>query len=379
MKIKNNKKERNSGIELTKVIAIFLIILSHVVETLIAGSDVIPLIRGYDFSFSSGGIRHVIIMLCSYAGLLGNAIFLWASSYFLVDDNKVKKDKVFTMILNNFIIYFIFLVITLLLGYDLSNKRIHTYLFPTIYGLNWFVTAYIMLYLIHPLLNMIINNINKRLHLCICMFLIIIYSIIPFFEKNLLYTTRLTDLITIYFITAFVKKYLNKFEDNKKLNITILITSIILFILQGFVLNFLGNHFNYYHNKVLTGSYTTNLINILIAMSMFNVFKKFKFKSNIINYISSLSLLIYIIHENHFNIFVYRPIIWNHIYKLFTYKYIVTEILLFGICLFIGSTLLGSIYKETIGKLIDKLSNKLSKLYEYITDKTYKLIDNKLK
>ena len=85
---------RDSGIELLKVIAILLIVISHVVQTL---SSENPLI-GYsdyilDLSCATKEMQLVILMIMRHFGALGNSIFFICSTWFLLDSKIVSVKK----------------------------------------------------------------------------------------------------------------------------------------------------------------------------------------------------------------------------------------------------------------------------------------------
>lgn len=92
-------RKRDSGIELLKILAIFIIVIGHVVQTL--GTN--PEITGYpagtfiDLSKATMNIDVFILQNMRYLGLIGNAIFFICSAWFLCDDYKVSKKKIISM------------------------------------------------------------------------------------------------------------------------------------------------------------------------------------------------------------------------------------------------------------------------------------------
>lgn len=88
----STKKERNSGIELLKIIAIVLIVISHVVYTLKTVNPYISY-NGYvvDLSIATADIWKFILAIFSYFGALGNSIFFICSAWFLLRSSKYNK------------------------------------------------------------------------------------------------------------------------------------------------------------------------------------------------------------------------------------------------------------------------------------------------
>jgi surface polysaccharide O-acyltransferase-like enzyme len=228
-------KKRNSSIELLKIIAIILIILSHCVKS-------VEYIDNLDYAIgiaSNNGIFLILnILMCS--GNIGNVIFVICSAYFLLDSNKTKKEKIFNMILDTFTISMLWLIPFIFLHIDVSTKVLIKQFAPITFQNNWFVCCYILLYIIHPLLNIIIKKCSQKELLRICLTMFILYSCIQFILKGKYYFNELVGFIYIYFIISYIKLYMKQFTNNKKLNITLLIVSNIGNLLLILLTNYLG-------------------------------------------------------------------------------------------------------------------------------------------
>lgn len=92
-------KLHNVGIDLLKVIAIVLIIISHVGQTLCLEPS-IPVNGSYyiNLNNSTNNSSLFILSLLRGAGALGNNIFFVCSAYFLIDSKRVKKEKVISLL-----------------------------------------------------------------------------------------------------------------------------------------------------------------------------------------------------------------------------------------------------------------------------------------
>ena len=77
--------------------------------------------------------------------------------------------------------------------------------------------------------------------------------------------------------------------------------------------------FAIFDNKLLRWSTFCSPFLLITAISMLNIARNIHFNNKIVNYISSLSLLIYIIHENQLLRTFYRPLMWNYVYNQFGY------------------------------------------------------------
>ena len=93
-----NLTKRQSGIELLKIVAIFLIVVSHVTQTL--GS------KNTDINFqdyvillgnATTNIQVLILTLMRQAGALGNTIFFVCSAWFLIGKKDTANKKAFSL------------------------------------------------------------------------------------------------------------------------------------------------------------------------------------------------------------------------------------------------------------------------------------------
>ncbi len=158
------KLGRNSGIESLKIIAIFLIVISHVVQTLrsekiyISYSDYVV-----DVSIATTNVQTFILALFSYFGEWGNTIFFVCSAWFLLRSSKYNKRKWFFMLFEIWVVSIIILVVTFFIRHgDVSSKLIIRSILPTTFSNNWYLTCYLLFYPIHPYLNSIIQRSDKR-------------------------------------------------------------------------------------------------------------------------------------------------------------------------------------------------------------------------
>lgn len=226
-----------------------------------------------------------------------------------------------------------------------------------------------------PVLNIILANISQRQLFRINIALFVIYWIINFIKTSFFWSHIITFL-TIYFFTAYIKKYMKDKTENIKYNAILLAGGIICFIILTGLTNFLGLKVKMFDGQMLHWCKNVNPILLMIAFALFNIFKNMKLKSSIINFLASLTLFIYIVHENIIVRQYIRIDIWKWIYNNFSFNNVVLEALIFSIGLFSASIVISIIYKYSIRILI---SNAINKLYEIgLIRKIYKKVENKI-
>ena len=355
-------KERNSSIELFKIIGMLLIVVSHLTQSLIIDSptaNLIPQIYSIEIGNTTTSINLIILTFFRTLGLLGNYIFLIPSCWFLIEKQKNNKAKIASLIGNQWVISILILSVCILLTRSIANRDILLSMLPLTFGNNWYITAYVLLLFCYPIFNIIINHLDKKQLLELNIFLIIVYFGINFIKFNLLFINEFSLFIVIYFLIAYIKKYLQNFANNKRINILIFIFCGLLFLLNIPIMNFISMHISFFHNKLLRFSTSTNIVYFLLAMSLFNLLRNKKTYSFLINMISSVTLYIYLFHENLIFKKYFRWKFFEFIYNNYGYKHIVLYTLLGSLLLFFISIIIGIIYKNTIKRIVDTIINKI--------------------
>ncbi len=363
----NENKIRKSGIEFLKIIAIFLIIVSHVLQSYSNTYNGVLNNTTLDYEY-------LCMIFIRHLGVLGNLIFIICSSWFLIGSKKDYKQKILKLIIEIFVISVLILLIHLLLGVNITKGEIIKSCLPTLSANNWYTTCYIMFLMIVPFLNMILEKLYKKQLLRLCIVLFFMYFIICAFA-NVLFINNLVIFIAIFFMIAYIKNYMNDFTLNKKKNLIMLGICTILFVILIVITNYLGTRNILFNGKALFWNKNNNILLLLSAIAIFNLFKNLKFKNKSINYTSALTLYIYVIHENLLVRNHLRIDIWKWIGEKYTYNNIIIEAIIYAVMLFLVSLIISIIYKYTIKKIIDYLVEKImnSKLKKY-----YNKIENRI-
>lgn len=364
-------ENRNSNIELLKIFAILLIVLSHVSMTL--GQIPGQLVQFSDYVFNLGNpisnISANILRVFLYFANVGNAIFFICSSWFLCDRRESKKEKVFHMLLDVWLVSVIILVGYLLSSEKLSIELLIKSLFPTIFSNNWYVTCYILFYLIVPHLNYALDRIEERRYLKMNITLFIVYFVFGFILPKMFFANELIIFIVIHIFVFYIKKFRKDLIENKKLNIVLFYLSISLLIIFVIAYNYIGLLIPALNGKMMRFSNLQNPLAILIALSSFMLVVNSNSYNKLINRIASLSLLIYIIHENILFSTYSRLSIEVYLLQMFGQDNIILVVLVFALLLFIVVSLLSYIYQITIQKLTKKASHYLFDKYDALLDK----------
>lgn len=164
-----------------------------------------------------------------------------------------------------------------------------------------------MLYAIHGELNRVIRGWKRKTHLLVAGIMFFMYSIVTLYAKtSFYYSTHLVSCIMIYVLTTYIKTYLN----NPRMGRNLILLGIIGFV-WIIILKKLGFPPSIRDQGMLLWAKFTNPFLILIVVGVTVIAAERCFYNNIVNSLSSMSLELYLIHENLTFRSVVRPMIWN--------------------------------------------------------------------
>ena len=354
-----NKKMRDSGVELLRIIAILLICLSHSLDT---SRSFIDYSATYEF-----GTNLLKILMAS--GQIGNVLFIICSAYFLIDSTKTKADKAFNLLFDSALISIIMFFGFMIGGYSFNFEDGLRQFLPDIFEHNWFIGIYVLMYIVHPLLNKVIYSMGQKAHFTFCFIIFVFFGILGLVLGDEIAVGNLAHFIMVYFIVAYMKLYCSDFANDRKKNIKWFLITLVIFFVVGFLDCFLPV-WNSYLSRFVSMTYWFSPVFLPMLLFLFNIFRSFTFKSKIINYIASLSLFVYLIHENILIRGNIRP-------KFFEWAMGVNPnmyfwwVMLCTIISFVGGIILSIIYKETLHRFTAFASKKFANGVSKLRDLSY--------
>ena len=358
-------KVRESNIELLRIISIIMIIFYH-------------FFYHTGILVNSTGNLHLVSRLIVSLIVIHVNLFILISGYFGYK-SKFKISKLLS--LNNAIWFYvvIFTLIGLLfLGINYNNTELLKAFLPITFNDYWFMTNFLLLYLLSPFINKLIGVLNKKKHLSLLIICFIVFSILPTYTSQEFFMVghgySLYHFIFLYLIGAYLGKYSINIKNSYLLLIFLgacLLNNILYQVGWHFI--YIENSLLYYIGESLANSlidYSNPLV-IIQAIAFFLLFTKISFKNRIINYIASCVFGMYLIHDNE----VFRSIYSN----MFIYSDKLNIILVgvaFTIVIFIGCLLIESIRKVLFKFIYNlKISNYLREKYIKIFNKIEKNIN----
>ena len=270
------------------------------------------------------------------------------------------------------------MIVGYILGYRFSVKYTIKHITPVIFGFTWFISCYILLYAVHPFLNIVIDKLDNRKLCSLALCLFVMYCCIYFVLRNDgFYYSNIIGFITIYFITAYVKRSgLYKKFMRKKFSIML----IILCLICQMVINILSSYITIKTGK---GLYTRwnkfiNPLFILIALGSLGVALNKNFNNRIINYFSSLSLLIFIYHFDGVMRNNIRFDFFQYILDNYSYTNLLGWCFVFFAIILSYAVIASIIYKSVFKKYMDKISIAIYGKISTIWNKIIDIINNEI-
>ena len=300
--MKKNTDIRQSNFELLRIVAMFMIVITHIINhgqvMQNSNREVLSLI--FDFIFCI-----VIVHVNSYVLLTG----------YYQSKSEFKMSRLMQNI-NTVWFYRVAMLIFLVLinAWHPTHVEIFRHTFPLDLGFYWFIDVYIILYCISPFLNKLLEKLDKKELSKLIIILFIIFSILPtitglqFFQNN---GYTLYNFILLYFIGAYLRKYpirqsyLFKYVKKNAFQL-ICITSFFFLAFLNLLLYRFGQQITSFssilgeigNNITMTTFLYSNPIVILQSICFFSFFETLDIKSKVINKVASLSFGIYLIHEH---------------------------------------------------------------------------------
>lgn len=306
---------------------------------------------------------------------ISNSLFIIISGYYAIN-TKFNIKKVLNLWGKTLFYTLSFLIIYAIIG---KPNHIYENLFPVISGQYWFITAYIALYLISPIISIVINKLSKNQFKYLLIILIVLYGIINIvFNPNNLFNDNFGPVILIYLIGAYIRLHVNIKKEKQYYFLKYIIINIIVtwlsimveYIYNGFTNDTNGTIFKLVYLFRGQIHRFSSLFLIFAVVLLFIKFRTIEIKNNrinkFINFISPSILSIYVIHENVNNRWLWEAVLnpaqYNNSSVLVGYI-ILGTICVFILCLIIDLSRRGvySLLKTIpqFNKLINMLNEKI--------------------
>lgn len=279
------KTKRNSKFEILRILCMLLIIMHH-----------FACHGGYIFDGSVSAFNKAVVDMFIVGGKIGVNVFVLISGYFLVKSD-FKFSKLFKLLLEVcFYSTFIYLIFVIFGKISFSFNDFIKIILPTITKQYWFVTCYIILYILSPFLNKMLKNFEKKDYFWLIALLLVIQCVLPKVTPGFL--SNQGWFITLYIIASYFRNCKSKIFDSFTISLVTFLVSFTLIICA-----------NVFFGYNLWGM--NQIACLICSVSMFCTFKNIKksFSSKFINIVSATTFGIYLLHDNNY----IRHFLWREV------------------------------------------------------------------
>lgn len=333
------EKVRDSRFEIIRILSMIFIVSYH--YTMYGGWD----------EYNS-----VKIQFFRPWGQVGVALFVMITGYFLGQrqSNFIKAwHRVDKLWIKTLIYSWIILICTLIFHFGVFDKRDFIYAtFPVIFDEYWFITSYVVLILLTPLLNIAIVKFDKKNLLILIAIILIFADVVPFIKNDGTPNAPLGNMFSVgamvapYLIAAIMHKY----------NFRIKVWQAWWITISGVILEYISMIILKHEIMGLDiANFTFGLFPLITAIGIFSFFLNLPaFHLKVINWFASGVLASYLITEHP----LFRMFFWHKLLHVNRFQPPFWKFVLMGIIIAIVTVIVCSILDKIYDLLFKGLENK---------------------
>lgn len=191
-------------------------------------------------------------------------------------------------------------------------KGVVTSLFPVVRSHYWFLTCYVLLYVVSPFLGAGVRALNQRQHEYLMGLVLVLWSIIPTTNLGSMYYNEFLLYVMLFIVAAYIRLHEIRRVLQVRWLVMALIGSSVLSFTSVFITDLMQGMpvFSAISDKISWRMWIgrNSPLTILMALSIFLMLLKVNLgQIKWINTISGCMLGVYLIHENSF----VRPYLWQ--------------------------------------------------------------------
>ena len=289
--------KRESTIEILRILSMLMILIQHIV------------VNNRDFLYTQEiSIKKIAFLFPGSFGNIGVGIFFIITAWFLSMDNTSSLKKSFSRIWaleREVLFYSLFLCIIsfIFLRSDLSPATIFKSILPTMSGLWWYITAYVITLIFMPFLTKALKLLGRDMHRKLCITILIMwglcYGVAPFLGLWGRLGLNAVELIFLYILISYYRWYINSWTRKTGWTLfaigviwifAVMIIACILTDVTGHVL-----FMNVYHSYTRTFTLPSLLVEFGLILVCTN--PKREHHSRIVNAIAGSALSAYLVTE----------------------------------------------------------------------------------
>ena len=285
-RIANREGQRNSSIELLRIIAMFMILMHHFVVH-----------NGYDeLNLPLGPERIFFQLVMAGGGKVGVVIFFSISAWFFLDrEQTIKSNLKRVWIMERELLFWSLALMMFYLVFDradLGPKLMVRSLVPLSTGIWWYATAYAIFLMLLPFLSKGLKVLSREYHLALAATVLVIWGLTSFIPGMIGINDGFFGFIYLFILISAYKWYMEPFTTRQVwLMIGTGLGFFLLYTCASITLSLLGYDMGIY----ITGDWKLPVI--MVGFGMFLLFGRVTFHNRAINQIAQSAFAVYLITD----------------------------------------------------------------------------------
>lgn len=244
-----------------------------------------------------------------YGGKAGVNLFCLLTGYMLVAKDNINYKRLKNVEFQILFYTLLGLGVGFLLGKEVGLGALLQTFMPVVFGHYWYMTAYVIVFLLSPYFNTLIKTFDKKTFERLLFIFFVVWCIIPFFtlrENNGMFWSQLIWFVVMYFTGAYIRLMEPRYSKKNYIH-ALWITNVIL-ILSVFVISWLSGYNERFSNYIVYFRWSNSPLIVIMCLAMMRLAAMADSRSvGWINFLASLVLGIYLFQENIF----FQDICWH--------------------------------------------------------------------
>lgn len=278
-------KERESNIELLRIISMIFVLVSHASYTSLG----VPTQDEISVTLNSTFLRGI----CESLSVICVNVFVLISGWYSIKVKKIRLVELFfQVIFISILLYTIMRILGLIRPMD-SNEWVELFLIK--HRGYWFVKAYIILYVFAPVLNVFIDNVSRKHLKSFLVAFYLIQIVYGFYHYGGWYAGGYSPLsfMGLYVFGRYLRLYPNLFTQLNKFTDMFLYLCISVFT----AVCSLALTYMYDRGGTVLFLYSSPFV-ILSSLFFFLFFTKLSFHSKFVNWVAASCFAVYLVHNS---------------------------------------------------------------------------------
>lgn len=348
---KIQKSQRNSAIELLRILAMLTIVYSHICYH-----------SGFDRIYSILSVNRLFVQF-GLIGHTGVVLYMLISGYFQCESTFRTGSLSRLLAQVWFYSVALFLVCRFVFGCSYTPRMLLEVFLPTLYNEYWFFTAYMVLFLMSPFINIMIRGLSRAQLGTMVVMMTLFWFLLPTLTEQTMYGNELPQFLLFYLIGAYFRKYPDNIFRKKVVRWAAILVPLVLWMglcvgfgyMERYTPEAFGASLRYFErNSLLTLSAAVGLFTLAVYGKPF--FSKF------VNLLGGCTFGVYLIHDNP----AVRELLWKnwlHWGAYFTSgsfipRLVISILLVYGVCTameWLRQKTVAKPMEKVIGALLDRL------------------------